>query len=49
MSIARHTQRFQFDASIQLPGRFYLSEQLEYAWGAEGPGYHVFAEIGYRL
>jgi hypothetical protein len=49
MSIARHTQRFQFDASIQLPGRFFLSEQLEYVWGAEGPGYHVFAELGYRM
>ena len=49
MSITRHTHRIQFDASIQLPRRFFLFEQLEYAWGAEGPGYHVFVEFGYRL
>ena len=47
--MARHTHRVQFDAAIQLPRRFFLSEQLEYAWGAEGPGYHLFVEFGYRL
>jgi hypothetical protein len=49
MAIARHTHRVQFDASIQMPSRFFISEQIEYAWGAEGPGYHLFMEFGYRL
>jgi hypothetical protein len=49
MSIARHTHRLQLDVSIQLPRRFFLSDQLEYTWGAEGPGYHFFVEFGYRL
>jgi hypothetical protein len=49
LSSARNTQRIQFDSTIQLPRRFFLSEQLEYAWGAEAPGYHLFLEFGYRL
>jgi hypothetical protein len=47
--IGNRTDRLQFDLYLQLPYRFFLSEQFEYAWGADAPGYHVIAEWGYRF
>jgi len=42
-------QRMQFDTQFELPLRFYLSNNYEYAWGDDSEGHRIFSEIGYRF
>jgi hypothetical protein len=42
-------QWLRFNGQIELPFRFYVSNNYEYAWGDDSKGHRIFSEIGYRF
>ncbi|KAA3613156.1 MAG: hypothetical protein D8M58_12675 [Calditrichaeota bacterium] len=45
----RLNQWARLDGQIELPFRFYLSNNYEYTWGDDSKGHRIFSEIGYRF
>ncbi len=45
----RLNQFIRLDAQIELPLRFYISNNYEYTWGDDSQGHRIFSEMGYRF